>query len=295
MICYTVANNREGEDAQVEEIITYDMFSLMRSDNMSKVHPHTHVMYELNYTIEGNVECYQGFNRAKVLTPGYWLAAPGVVHGCNIDSNHPYRRLVLFFDSMLISEDMRDQLTHSFITQKVSFTDADGSVLNDLLALERLLHSNVSCKERMAEILIQALLVNLYTHIFSVSEAKLDDASLEKQLISYLKEHMFEKITLDMLAKTFGMSKNYLNHVFVQKTGVNIAEYVRLKRLLYVKRLVETGTQETTAAFKAGYKDYSTYYRVRRAHENDMDEVEKRILAIDETLSGERWQKLTPI
>ena len=127
------------------------------------------------------------------------------------------------------------------------------------------------------------------------AEAKLDDAPLEKRLIAYLKEHMFEKITLDMLAKTFGMSKNYLNHVFVSRTGVNIAEYVRLKRLLYVKRLVETGTQETTAAFKAGYKDYSTYYRVRRAHENDMDEVERRILAIDETLSGERWQKLTPI
>ena len=279
----------------MEEIITYDTFSLMRSDHLAKVHPHTHVMYELNYTIEGKVECYQGFNRAKVLTPGYWLSAPGVVHGCNIDMTQPYRRLVLFFDSKLISENMRDQLTRPFIAQELSYADADGGVMNDLLTLERLLHSNVPNKEKMAEMRIEALLVNLYMRIFSVAEAKLDDAPLEKRLIAYLKEHMFEKITLDMLAKTFGMSKNYLNHVFVSRTGVNIAEYVRLKRLLYVKRLVETGTQETTAAFKAGYKDYSTYYRVRRAHENDMDEVEKRILAIDETLSGERWHKLTPI
>lgn len=79
----------------------------------------------------------------------------------------------------------------------------------------------------MAEMRIEALLVNLYMRIFSVAEAKLDDAPLEKRLVAYLKEHMFEKITLDMLAKTFGMSKNYLNHVFVSRTGVNIAEYVR--------------------------------------------------------------------
>lgn len=279
----------------MEESITYDTFSLMRSDTLSKVHPHTHVMYELNYTLEGKVECYQGFNRAKVPTPGYWMVAPGVVHGCNIDVNQPYRRLVLFFDSKLISEDVRDQLTRPFIAQELCYPDADGGVMSDLLALEQLLRSNVPNKEKLAEMRIEALLINLYMRIFSVAEAKLDDAPLEKRLIAYLKEHMFEKITLDVLAKTFGMSKNYLNHVFLSKTGVNIAEYVRLKRLLYVKRLVETGTQETTAAFKAGYKDYSTYYRVRRAHENDMDDVEKRILAIDETLSGERWQKLTPI
>ncbi|MDO4829624.1 MAG: AraC family ligand binding domain-containing protein, partial [Clostridia bacterium] len=162
----------------MEEIITYDTFSLMRSDHLAKVHPHTHVMYELNYTIEGRVECYQGFNRAKVLAPGYWLSAPGVVHGCNIDMNQPYRRLVLFFDSKLISENMRDQLTRPFIAQELSYADADGGVMNDLLTLERLLHSNVPNKEKMAEMRIEALLVNLYMRIFSVAEAKLDDAPL---------------------------------------------------------------------------------------------------------------------
>ncbi len=40
----------------MEEIITYDTFSLKRSDHLAQVHPHTLVMYELNYTIEGTVD-----------------------------------------------------------------------------------------------------------------------------------------------------------------------------------------------------------------------------------------------
>jgi len=80
-------------------------------------------------------------------------------------------------------------------------------------------------------------------------------------LITYLNQHYTEDITLDFLEEKFFLSKYHLCRIFHNTTGLTVHEYLRKKRLAYVRELKSNGATLTDAAITAGYKDYSSFYR----------------------------------
>ncbi|MBS4205538.1 response regulator [Lederbergia citrea] len=76
-------------------------------------------------------------------------------------------------------------------------------------------------------------------------------------------------MSLDIVAKTFFVSKEYLTTVYKKKYGYNITEYIISLRMERAKQLVKNTTmQYKTIAEKVGYEDAPYFYRVFKKYFN---------------------------
>ncbi|PMC38093.1 hypothetical protein CJ195_10945 [Bacillus sp. UMB0899] len=80
----------------------------------------------------------------------------------------------------------------------------------------------------------------------------------------YLNEHSTSpNISLEVIAKKFYVSKEYLTTAFKKKYGCNVTEYIIASRMEKAKELIMTTTlQYKTIAEMIGYEDVSYFYRV---------------------------------
>ncbi len=83
-------------------------------------------------------------------------------------------------------------------------------------------------------------------------------------IIAYIDKNITETLTLDILAKNFGVSTSYLSHQFKTHTGVSVFRYIKLKRLNLAKNYYESGLSLTEAAISAGFAEYSLFYKAYR-------------------------------
>lgn len=87
------------------------------------------------------------------------------------------------------------------------------------------------------------------------------DDELGARVIKYINEYIDKKLSLDILAKKFFVSKYYLCRAFKEYSGVSIHSYINHKRVVYAKQLIDEGETASGAAFKVGFYDYSAFYR----------------------------------
>ena len=92
--------------------------------------------------------------------------------------------------------------------------------------------------------------------LFTRSTAKAID-----QLLLYLNRNFTSPLTLQSVADTFGVTKDYCNRVFKQASGMTIMQYVIYNRVLYAKKLLSEGVSAAESSQRAGFSDYSNFYR----------------------------------
>ena len=70
-----------------------------------------------------------------------------------------------------------------------------------------------------------------------------------------------KNISLDRLARRFFVSKYHLCRAFKTYSGISVHAYINRKRIIYAKRLIESGVTASQAAERVGFGDYSAFYR----------------------------------
>lgn len=94
----------------------------------------------------------------------------------------------------------------------------------------------------------------------------LPENGLVFRVAKYISENIRSDLSLDVLAHRFFVSKYYLCRAFKRQSGTSIHNYINLKRVLYAKRLIESGETASHAAYIVGFGDYSTFYRAYIKH-----------------------------
>ena len=117
---------------------------------------------------------------------------------------------------------------------------------------------------------IQMVLENLNKRL-----AKKKPAAQEKptenpgfnKLVSYIDEHFSEKITLELLSKQFGFSKNYICGLFSRHLNTSLTCYLTKLRMEHARELLKNKTvliKEVAAS--CGYPEYYHFFRVFKAY-----------------------------
>jgi len=81
------------------------------------------------------------------------------------------------------------------------------------------------------------------------------------ECLDYINTHLQEKLTADVLADRFFVSKYYLMHSFKEETGRSMGSYITTKRLLLARQYISGGMPSTQACYECGFHNYSTFYR----------------------------------
>ena len=85
-----------------------------------------------------------------------------------------------------------------------------------------------------------------------------------QEILRYINEHLTERLTLEGLADKFYMSKNHLTAIFKRAAGTTVARYILYKRMTIARKELAEGTPAAEAAIKAGFGDYSSFFRAYR-------------------------------
>lgn len=81
------------------------------------------------------------------------------------------------------------------------------------------------------------------------------------QMLQWIGQNLTEPITADTLAERFSVSKYHMMRKFKAETGCTIHRYLLSKRLLLARELMVEGCSATSACYRSGFQDYTTFSR----------------------------------
>ena len=81
-------------------------------------------------------------------------------------------------------------------------------------------------------------------------------------LCDYFHQHYTDQLPLEVVARKFNYSTDYLIRFFKNQFGVTPHQYITLLRIAHAKQMIEEGGKTLLAtALACGYTDYSAFYR----------------------------------
>lgn len=84
---------------------------------------------------------------------------------------------------------------------------------------------------------------------------------LSEMLIAYVNDHLFEDLSVSVLAERFFLSTSQIGRIFRRATGAAPWEYITIKRLTAAREKIRCGESAGSAAESTGFGDYSSFYR----------------------------------
>lgn len=88
------------------------------------------------------------------------------------------------------------------------------------------------------------------------------DRDLAREIIDYVNANLTEELSLESISREVHMSPSQIGRVFKKMTGTSVYDYILSKRLIIAQELISKGENATYAAQKAGFRDYSAFYRL---------------------------------
>ena len=104
-------------------------------------------------------------------------------------------------------------------------------------------------------------------------DEKKEEEKLVAKIIEYIREHCHEEITLDILSKEFGYSRNYFSNFFNKRFYMNLRECVNRFRVERAMRLIEQSGKSLSLcaiAERCGYNSMNTFYRAMKRYSGDI-------------------------
>jgi AraC-like DNA-binding protein/mannose-6-phosphate isomerase-like protein (cupin superfamily) len=232
---------------------------------------HVHDEYEILYVLEGKV-LYNIIDKQYVLESGDMILIPmNTLHKiANPDAKT--KRIVLSFSNEYISHYSTEKTNLLNVFNKIKITNIHKISFKN--QLKKILETNLKqlcelfkSKEYGADILYNSkftqtiLLIN--NEFQSIREDYIpneDDATISL-ITKYIDDNIDKKITLSDISKFTSLSISRVAHLFKEKTGITIVQYITKKRLVLAKHLLGKGIPIHHIYGECGFQDYTSFFR----------------------------------
>ena len=238
---------------------------------------HHHDFYEIYFLLEGSVSYWvEGQNYH--LKPGdIILINPMVLHRPVLEKGgFVYERIVLWIEKPFLESLSQNgaELFGCFegpLSVKTNILRLNASRQKEILTALKLLVKESYSEDYGAETFATGILMQLMVSLNRISlnrdttPDERESSSVVPQVMSYIREHYSNELSLEGLAQHFFVSKYHLSHEFSRAVGTSIHRYITLRRILAAKQLISEGVQAGEAAVRCGFKDYTGFYRAFKA------------------------------
>lgn len=232
------------------------------------VPPHFHNQYELlffetgdaSYMVEGN---YYDLSEGDLL-----ITNPREMHCPVFKTNREYQRSIIFFTPSYLSDFISDKYNpfSALENRKIgtqnridTFNVKNEKIDEKISEIRKYANSDLPEKE----LLIKTNLLQILISINNIVSSEISNTSVDKinDIILYINNNLSEKITLSELSKRFYLNKFYISHLFKDKIGITLNEYITQKRIMLAKEYLMGGIPPSQVYSKVGFWDYSSFYR----------------------------------
>lgn len=236
------------------------------ADKNKMFYNHCHNYYEALLFIEGDAELVLENNKYRLRPYTLVLIKPQEYHHINPVADKRYVRMVLSFDSAIVSEEVLSKIfAHSIVRLEA------GNELTQMLEQYRHSHLtfNTIDRQRYKKACLMMFLFTLsqqITYLSAAAPESLHVNPLIKDCIDYINANFQKNIGLSSIAKQFFVSKYYLSTVFSKHINITISDYINYKRILHAQNLIQKGTPPNEVYLLSGFNNYTTFYRLYKKH-----------------------------
>ncbi|MBR2634881.1 MAG: helix-turn-helix domain-containing protein [Clostridia bacterium] len=232
---------------------------------LTDFHMHTHETYEIYFFLSGKAK-YFVEGTVYSLKPGdLLLIKKGEAHTLLIQNSTPYRRMVIHFGLSALRGEEGEKLVR-FLEERPLGKENRYSAAVFQTGRWEYYTEKVCTAASLVEkgLYLTVLLWELYhaRHRIRDESAVYDNTA---EIILYLNEHLTEPLSLDEICARFYVSKAQLNRKFKSVTGSTVWEYIKTKRLILAKGMLQSGIRPTVAAMKSGFQEYSAFFYAYKA------------------------------
>lgn len=233
---------------------------------------HIHEQFEIYFFLSGNVEYLVEGSKYPLGENSLMIIRPAESHKPKIIGSEKYERYAINFPvSFVNSVDPEGRLLKAFMERPLgknnmfSVAEMDMALVNKLFS--QMCSSNDDYEKQLTIKTHLFILLDMINRAFSEKDTvKHKPQSLEERMVMYVNNHLFEDISIPMLAKHFYLSSSQFSRVFKQATGAAPWEYITKKRLTAAKEKIRSGSSAQSACESCGFGDYSSFYRAYTKH-----------------------------
>ena len=271
--CDTLGINLENIYQELEMNSAYADSHRDISREAGVVRLHSHSFYELIYCVScDNVQYLVGTERYRLQRGDIMWIPPGVSHGPLFPDvmKKPYERIVLWVNAEKMVEffsrwpegnlrrniDCRHYLLRTAgMTQERDLREAFQRGCREserrLPGWETALYGNTNL-----------LLTLLMRAMDGKGELPLrEKTELLDELLSYVSEHLQDRITVSDTAQTLHVSESTVTHLCSKRLGLSFYRYVTQQRLDRARRLMMENGDLSAVAEQSGFCDYTAFFR----------------------------------
>lgn len=278
---------------QVYEVV------LTRGPKQQPVNLHWHAEIEFVLVTEGTVRIRVGTDWVDIEKGSAVMINGEELHSMIAPDDLPSECNAIVFDLSLLDSARYDLIQHQYIQPFVEkryrfprlvrpgsvWSDA---VLHDLsricdLSLTRPIAFEMRIKSHLYSILAELYQHNAYDGDRKTNKFQEDKFDRLKHVLTYIDEHLSDRLRLDELAAEAHMSEGHFCRFFREMTQQKPMRYINERRVQHATRMLEDPDRSITSiALDLGFQDVSYFIRVFRSfnHCTPLD-YRKRLMQAD--------------
>ncbi len=231
---------------------------------------HAHEWPEVLYCISGEGSYMIEGVQYPMEPHDIFIIRPGEMHKLTVDPDIPYERIAIHFSPEFFKG-----------------IDPDGGLLGPFNDRALGQHNRYPASEDPESALrapltgfffkdIPNVRLNLLARIlmfltrldgqFRLTRKQIPFPEEQNELVAYVNKHLFEDISVQMVADEMHLSRSQVSRIFQQVTGTSMWKYVTAKRLLAARAMIHRGESANSACTACGFSEYSSFYRAYRSY-----------------------------
>lgn len=219
----------------------------------------------VDYTIEGRT--YQ------LMPYDIVLVNHGEIHRPAVDRSVPYDRIIIYLSPDFLHTYKTEEydLRECFLRASRARSNvlrmgaAEGdSLFQTIRLLEKAGTEDAYANRLYCQVLFLEFLIHLNRTALSCRQNYFAAGHFNPKILDiadFINQHLSWDLNVDLLSRTFFLSKYHLMRMFKQETGYTIGSYINCKRLLMARQLLLEEESITHICYLCGFKNYSTFFR----------------------------------
>lgn len=241
---------------------------------------HVHDGYEIYLFLEGDSKFVIEENTYDLEPGDIIIIRKNQLHRVYHCSNKQYNRIVInlspeFFEGECARYEEQFTNPEKYPGNKIDAKTVRTSGIYDAIMRIKKYSDNFKNKDSLIVKCIIIELLHLMDNTKLFSESAVKNTQL-MQIIEYINKNYTTDISLSDIEKKFFISKYHLCHIFPGATGLTVYQYITKKRLAYARELIKTGMTISDSAEKAGFNNYSSFYRAYTSEYNATPQADKK-------------------